>query len=51
MENGLPVIDYNSGAMASPEAIFRCPTNAIKWVEKNQFEEQEELEIRGERYG
>ncbi|MDP6535874.1 MAG: RnfABCDGE type electron transport complex subunit B [Gammaproteobacteria bacterium] len=51
MENGLPVIDYSSGAEASPEAIFRCPTNAIKWVEKNQFEDQEELEIRRERYG
>lgn len=45
MENNLPFIDYSSGGVAKPEAIFRCPTNSIKWIEGNQFQDQEELKL------
>jgi H+/Na+-translocating ferredoxin:NAD+ oxidoreductase subunit B len=41
MENGLPVIDYSAGGPAKAEAIFRCRTNAIKWLEGEQFQDQE----------
>jgi hypothetical protein len=41
MENGLPVIDYSEGGPAKPEAIFRCQTDSIKWLEGEQFQEQE----------
>ncbi len=36
MVNGLAVIDYAKNALASPDAIKRCPTNAIVWVEGAQ---------------
>ena len=45
MENNLPVIDYSSGAEARPRAVFRCPTRAIKWIEGNQFEDQEDRQL------
>ena len=51
MENNLPVIDYSTGIAATPDATFRCPTDSIKWLTANQFEEQEELDTKGERYG
>jgi len=35
--NGLAVVDYASNALASPAATVRCPTNAIVWVEGQQF--------------
>lgn len=42
MENELPVIDYTTGLFSSDQAtkkaIERCPTNAIVWVEGNQFD-------------
>jgi len=41
MENNLPVIDYSAGGPASPEAVFRCPTGAIVWLEGQQFTDQE----------
>jgi Na+-translocating ferredoxin:NAD+ oxidoreductase RNF subunit RnfB len=37
MESNLPVIDYAAGGPATPEATHRCPTNAIVWVEGEQF--------------
>jgi Fe-S-cluster-containing hydrogenase component 2 len=37
MVNGLAVIDYERNALASPEAIRRCPTGAIVWVDGAQF--------------
>lgn len=37
MKNNLPVIDYSRNETASPEAVLRCPTNAIVWVEGQQF--------------
>ncbi len=47
MENNLPVVDYSTNAVAKPEAVFRCATNSIKWVEGNQFQEQENLPLGG----
>lgn len=51
MENNLPVVDYSSGAKPGPEAVFRCPTNAIVWLEGSQFEDREVLATGGRRYG
>jgi electron transport complex protein RnfB len=39
MENNLPVIDYSAGGPAEPAATERCPTGAIRWVERGQFVE------------
>ncbi len=39
MVNNLPIVDFSSGAIAKPDATFRCPTGAIQWLEGNQFEE------------
>lgn len=43
MENELPVIDYSSGLFTNDKvtkkAIERCPTNAIQWLEADQFVE------------
>jgi len=36
IEQGLAVIDYAQNALASPDAIRRCPTGAIVWVEGAQ---------------
>ena len=33
IQNGLAVIDYNKNDLAGVEAIKRCPTNAIVWLE------------------
>ena len=41
MQDNLPVIDYASGAEARPDAVFRCPTRAIVWLEREQFQDQE----------
>ncbi len=41
MENNLPVVDYSAGGPARPEAVYRCPTKAIVWLEREQFEDQE----------
>ncbi|KPJ85462.1 MAG: Fe-S cluster protein, partial [Gemmatimonas sp. SG8_17] len=43
MVNGLAVIDYSKNALASPDAIARCPTDAIVWVEGPQFADRPEL--------
>jgi electron transport complex protein RnfB len=34
--NGLAVVDYDKNALASEDAIKRCPTGAIVWVEGAQ---------------
>jgi electron transport complex protein RnfB len=49
MEGNLPVIDYSRNSEARPEAVFRCATNSIKWIEGSQFQEQENLPTRGNR--
>jgi Fe-S-cluster-containing hydrogenase component 2 len=36
---GLAVIDYTKNDQAGPEALVRCPTGAIAWVEGAQFAE------------
>ncbi len=43
MENGLPVIDYSAGGPAKPDATFRCQTDSIKWLEGEQFQDQENI--------
>jgi Na+-translocating ferredoxin:NAD+ oxidoreductase RNF subunit RnfB len=37
MRNGLAVVDYDQNDRAGAEAIARCPTGAIAWVEGAQF--------------
>jgi ferredoxin len=37
IRQGLAVIDYAKNALAGPEAIRRCPTGAIAWVQGAQF--------------
>ncbi len=39
--NGLAVIDYEKNELAEPDAMRRCPTNAIVWVEGQQSFERE----------
>jgi Na+-translocating ferredoxin:NAD+ oxidoreductase RNF subunit RnfB len=41
MENNLPVIDYAAGGEARPDAVFRCATRSIVWLEREQFQDQE----------
>ena len=41
MEDNLPVVDYSAGGPAQPQAIFRCPTGAIQWLEGAQFSDKE----------
>ena len=41
--NGLAVIDYEKVETANPDAIARCPTGAIVWVEGAQFASIREL--------
>jgi len=36
MRNGLAVVDYSKNECAGPEALARCPTGAIAWVEGRQ---------------
>jgi electron transport complex protein RnfB len=43
IENGLAVIDYEKVETANPDAIARCPTGAIVWVEGAQFASIREL--------
>jgi RnfABCDGE-type electron transport complex B subunit len=38
MVNGLAVVDYDKNELAGPEAVVRCPTGAIVWVEGAQFQ-------------
>ncbi len=38
MENNLPVLNYDSGSLAKPDATFRCATGAIQWLESDQFQ-------------
>ena len=39
MIDNLAVINYEKNALTDPKAILRCPTDAIVWVEGQQFEE------------
>lgn len=44
IERGLAVVDYSRNALATPDAIRRCPTGAIAWVDGAQFVEQPRAE-------
>jgi len=46
MQDNLPVIDYSSGGEPRPDAVFRCATNSIVWIEGEQFQEQESRKVR-----
>ncbi len=51
MEDNLPVVDYSAGGPAQPEAVYRCPTGAIQWLEGAQFADTTGPAARGvERY-
>jgi len=41
MENELPQIDYGLGVALTAKATERCPTQAILWLEGNQFNDQQ----------
>lgn len=45
MKDTLPVIDYASGGEPRPDAVFRCPTRAIVWLEREQFQDQESRKV------
>ncbi len=46
IKNNLAVINYGVNALASPEAIKRCPTDAIVWLENlKQFDKAEITEL------
>jgi Na+-translocating ferredoxin:NAD+ oxidoreductase RNF subunit RnfB len=45
MVNGLAVIDYDKNELASVDAIARCPTSAIVWVEGSQFADTPTAEL------
>lgn len=48
MENNLPVVDYAAGGPALPEAVHRCPTGAIQWLEGRQFGDGEQSKSQSE---
>jgi RnfABCDGE-type electron transport complex B subunit len=41
MQDNLPVIDYSAGGEPRPDAVFRCATRSIVWLEREQFQDQE----------
>ena len=45
MRDNLPVIDYAAGGEAKPDAIFRCATRSIVWLEREQFQDQESRRV------
>jgi RnfABCDGE-type electron transport complex B subunit len=38
MVENLPLVDYTAGGPAKPDATYRCPTGAIQWLGRKQFE-------------
>jgi hypothetical protein len=45
MVGGLPVVHYDRELKPTPAAIWRCPTDAIQWLEGKQFEEPEDVAV------
>ncbi|HLG36330.1 MAG TPA: RnfABCDGE type electron transport complex subunit B [Bacteroidia bacterium] len=46
IKNKLAMIDYELNALSSPDAIRRCPTDAIVWLENSkQFDIEETTEL------
>lgn len=39
MKDNLPQVDFASGLLMNLDAIRRCPTDAIQWLEQGQFSE------------
>jgi hypothetical protein len=37
MIDNLAVVNYELNTLTDPKAVSRCPTNAIVWVEGQQF--------------
>ena len=37
MDDGLAVVDYDRIELENPNAVERCPTGAIVWLEGQQF--------------
>jgi Na+-translocating ferredoxin:NAD+ oxidoreductase subunit B len=37
MQDGLAIVDYSKVELENKDAIARCPTGAIVWVEGSQF--------------
>jgi hypothetical protein len=47
MIDNLAVINYEMNELTDPKATLRCPTDAIVWVEGQQFKESStELEMK-----
>ena len=44
MKDGLAVVDYEKNDLAGQEALTRCPTGAIVWIEGTQFADVGQLE-------
>ncbi len=49
MVDGLPVIDHGSGVEETAEATWRCPTNAIVWLDGTQFDQQNQNMTEGQK--
>lgn len=45
IRDNLAVVNYELGHLAAPDAVRRCPTNAIVWLEGPQFEENKHSEL------
>jgi electron transport complex protein RnfB len=45
MKHNLAVVNYDLNELASPKAIGRCPTNAIVWVEGQQFQQAQPSDL------
>ncbi len=46
MVNGLPQIHWDLEQKPGVESTFRCPTGAITWLEKDQFQEPSEDDLK-----
>jgi ferredoxin len=42
MVDGLPIVHYDREQQPTPEATWRCPTDAIVWLEGRQFDESKD---------
>jgi hypothetical protein len=42
-------VHYDRETLPTPAATWRCPTNAIVWLEGKQFEEPEEPAVAGKK--
>lgn len=47
MVGNLPIVDYSSEETGDPSVTFRCPTQAIQWIPREQFPEDGPLDWGG----